>query len=479
MKKIISILLILMVMTTTSLFASGDSEKSAKGEGPVELEFLAQWPISDSEAELLHIIEKKTNTKVNYTVVANQEQRDTIAARLASGDLPDIFFIEDVQAYNDAMLGNLVADFSTSAEKYNLVNLQNEMKVLDEEYGSIFKESDGDYYRLPARRMKAYGWYWVYRADWAKEAGVTYDPYDSEGFINFVNKMKEGHKNSVGITAYGIWGPESSIVSSYCDGMSVQWNRPNLNQDKDSNWYSIDTSDGFRDGLNYLNKLYTSGALDPEIFSMDRDTATQKFIQGKAAVMMVNSPFADALTTAFYGANPNGVMDSFEIAPQGSVNGARGGSTGFYKNWIVGNNSPEKVEAAMRFIDELKSKESQDLAIRDEKWTLASGGEGRHTWTEWTGIVDMDWDNVDPTMAKGLHNADSEVQVINPLYDGYSTEISMQYKPEVASVMEEYVNNFITGNLDINNDATWDAYKKACDKAGLQILIDDITELYN
>lgn len=476
MKKFLSILLLVIMISPTFVFANG--EKETKEKGPVEIEFLAQWPISESEEELLHEIEAKTNTKVTYTVVANQEQRDTIAARLASGDLPDLFFIEDVQAYQDAMLGDLLADFTQWSEKLNLKNIKTEMDVLDSTYGDIFKEENGSYYRLPARRMKAYGWYWVYRADWAEEAGVEYDAYDPQGFINFVNEMKKGHNNAVGLTAYGAWGPVTAFSSSYANGMAVQWNRPNLNQDENGNWYAIETTDGFRDGVAYLNDLYANGVLDPEIFSMDRDTATQKFIQGKAAVLLANSPFADSLTQAFYGANPNGKMDSFAVAPQGTVGGARGGSTGYYKNWVVGKNSEEKTAAAMRFLDELKSVETQALATRDEKWNLSSGGKGNHTWTEWTGIVEMAWDEADSIMAKGLKNADNEVDVINPLYDGYSTEVSMQYKPEVSSVMEEYINNFIVGKLDINNDAIWKQYLQACDKAGLQIILDDITELY-
>jgi len=476
MKKILSILLLVLMVSPAFVFANGESEK--KSEGPVEIEFLAQWPISESEEELLHEIEAKTNTKVTYTVVANQEQRDTIAARLASGDLPDLFFIEDVQAYQDAMLGDLLADFTQWSEDLNLTNLKAEMDVLDSTYGNIFKEENGHYYRIPARRMKAYGWYWVYRADWAEEAGVEYDAYNPEGFIDFVNAMKEGHDNSVGITAYGAWGPVTAFTSSYADGMAVQWNRPNLNQDENGNWFAIETTDGFREGVSYLNDLYESGALDPEIFSMDRDTATQKFIQGKSAVLIANSPFADALTQAFYGANPNGKMDSFAQAPQGTNGGARGGSTGYYKNWCVAKNSEEKTAAAMRFLNELKSAETQALATRAEKWNLSSGGQGNHTWTEWTGIVEMDWDGADQVMAKGLKNADNEVDVINPLYDGYSTDISMQYKPEVASVMEEYINNFIVGALDVNDDATWNKFLVACDKAGLPKILADITELY-
>ncbi|MDC7238095.1 MAG: extracellular solute-binding protein [Sphaerochaetaceae bacterium] len=477
MKKLFSVFLLVLIMTPVFVFANGEKE-AAKSDGPVEIEFLAQWPISDSEEALMHEIEKKTNTKVTYTVVANQEQRDTIAARLASGDLPDLFFIEDVQAYKDAMLGDLLADFTKWSKDLNLTNIQDEMKVLDNTYGNIFKEDNGDYYRLPARRMKAYGWYWVYRADWAKEAGVTYDAYNPQGFIEFVNAMKANHPNSVGLTAYGSWGPLTAFAAAYSKGMPVQWNRPNLNQDKNGNWYAIETTDGFREGVEYLNDLYTQGVLDPEIFSMDRDTATQKFIQGKSAVLMANSPFADALTQAFYGANPNGKMDSFEIAPQGPEGGARGGSTGYYKNWVVAKNSDEKTAAAMKFLNELKSAETKALATRPEKWKLSSGGEGNHTWTEWTGIVEMDWDNADPTMAKGLRNADNEVDVINPLYDGYSTDISMQYKPEVASVMEEYINNFIVGKLDVRNDSVWKQYLNAVDKAGLPIILEDITNYY-
>jgi putative aldouronate transport system substrate-binding protein len=476
MKKVVLGVLILLMLQTALVFASGDKE-GAKKSGPVEIEFMAQWPISEDEQGLIRAIEEKINVKVNYTVIANPQQRETIAARLASGDLPDLFFIEDVQAYSDAQAGNLAANISEIAKRLNLTNILDEIRVIEQDYGKLFTEKDGNYYRLPARRQKAYGWYWVYRQDWAEQAGVSYDP-DYTKFEDFALALVKNHPEAIGFTGYGSWAPVTALTTMFTGKMATEWSRPNLELDENGKWYAIETTDGYREALRYLHGLYASGAMDQEIFSMNRDLATQKFIQGKAGILIANSPFADSLTQAFIGTNPTGKLDSFAYAPKGPKGSARGGSTGYYKSWVISSKSSEKAEAALRFLNELKSAETQQLALRPELWTLAGGGQGNHTFTEWTGKIEPSWDNVDQVMAKGLKYADSEVKVQNPLYMEYTTELSSQYKPEVASVIEEYSNNYIAGILDINSDAIWNEYLKAVDKAGLPILIEDITTFY-
>jgi len=239
----------------------------------------------------------------------------------------------------------------------------------------------------------------------------------------------------------------------------------------------VETSDRYREGLKVLSSMYKQNIMDQEIFSMDQVTAIQKFVQGKSAMLIANSPHADSIVSSFYEANPNGKIDSFENAPRGPYSSARGGSTGYYKSWIVSAN--EKEDYTLKFLNEFKSAESLALATRAEGWDTAGGGHGDHTWSEWMGQIVPNWSKVDPTLSKGLSKADDEVAIQDPRLTEYSSEVFEQYKPEVASYIQDNVAKFVTGVLDINSDADWNAFVKGADNAGLQKLINDIGAFYS
>ncbi len=472
MKKILGSLLLSSLIVSTGLFANGQQDIP---EGPVEIEFLAQWELSEQEMELANAIGEKTGTVLKYNVAPNAEQRNLVATRMAAGDLPDLFFIEDVEPYNDGYNGGLFANISKGAERLGLSNLQAEIREVEKLYGTFFKEDDG-YYRLPARRMKAYGWYWLYRKDWADKAGVSYKP-DMEDFTEFAKALMEASENdAVGFTAYGSWGPLTAFPSAYTGTMPVQWNAPCLKPDASGNWNAVEMSDDYRDSIRMLNYMYETNILDQEIFAMDRVTAIQKFVQGESAMLIGNSPHADTIATSFYEANPNGEIDTFEFAPRGPKSSARGGSTGYYKSWIVSANGRE--DYTLQFLNEMKSAESLAMATRTEGWDNAGGGHGDHTWAEWIGQIVPNWDKVHPTVAKGLSKADDEVAIQDPRLVEYASEVFEQYKPEVASYIQDNVAKFVTGVRDINSDSDWSDFVKGADKVGLKKLIDDIEAAY-
>ncbi|MDC7235291.1 MAG: extracellular solute-binding protein [Spirochaetales bacterium] len=469
MKKVFSILLISLLLPA-AVFAAGQQELP---EGPVEIEFLAQWEVSPQEIALGNEVAEKTGTVLKYNVAPNNEQRNLIATRMAAGNLPDLFFIEDVEPYKDGYEGGLFANLSAGADRLGLANIKAEIKEVENVYGDFFAEDDG-YYRLPARRMKAYGWYWLYRKDWADAAGLSYKP-EMDDFIKFAEAMMAGNPGSVGFTAYGAWAPVSAFGSAFSGQMPVQWNPPCLTP-VSGDWECVETSDRYREGLKVLNYMYKNEVMDPEIFSMDQVTAIQKFVQGKSAMLIGNSPHADSIASSFYEANPNGEIAGAMYAPKGPYSSARGGSTGYYKSWVVSANAKE--DYTLKFLNEFKSAESLAKATRSEGWDTAGGGHGDHTWAEWMGQIVPDWSKVHPTLADGLSKADDEVAIQDPRLVEYASEVFEQYKPEVASYIQDGVAKFITGADDIHSDADWEAYVAGADKAGLQKLIDDISAYY-
>jgi ABC-type glycerol-3-phosphate transport system substrate-binding protein len=470
MKKAL-LLLLSIALVSTFVFASGNSEPT----GPVKVEFLHQAELSDDELTVKTMVEEELNVLIDYNVVSNDQLRTVIATRMAGGDLPDLYQIEDVQPYKDGHLGGLFANISELADTYALGNLLAEIDKVDATYGDIFRE-DGGYFRLPTLQTKAFGWHYVYRKDWADAAGWEYDG-SIESFEELLRiSVEAGGSGTTGWTAGGIWFVGTSAAAAFTGESAVDWNKPNL-REKNGQWYAVEATDAYRDALRWLNKLYEEGLLDQEIYSANKELAIEKFTNGKAGVLGSNTGWEDQVFNAFTQANPDGEMGALPTAPEGPAGFARGSSPGYYKSWIIGTNSDAQSLAAARVLDLLKSKKYLDIMTRAEGFKNMGGGIGAHSWAPLFGRYG-DYSQMHWTVQVGLSNAEEEAVVQDPRYVEYATDISSQYKPEVASVSNDYAPKFVVGDLDINDDAVWDQYLAELDKAGLPILLEDIAAQY-
>jgi putative aldouronate transport system substrate-binding protein len=473
-------LLLMALIITMALVLTGcngaSSKKSSASAKPVEIEFLFQEELSEDELTVFTMAEEALGIKVKYNVVPNDQMRNLIATRMAGGDLPDLFQIEDVQPYKDGYQGNLFANISKLAEENNLESIKKEIVKVEKNYGKIFEEKEG-YFRLPTLQTKAFGWHYVYRKDWADAAGVTYDG-SLNSFIELCRAMvQQGGEGTTGWTAGGTWFTGTSSAAAFTGKSAVTWNVPNLTTNASGKWYAVEATDGYREGLKFQNMMYEEGLLDPEIFSSNKEQAIQKFVTGKAGILGSNTGWEDQVFNAFTQANPNGVMDALETAPKGPAGYARGSSPGYYKSWIIGTRSTEQSLAAIKFLDLMKSDEYLAIMTKDEGFQNMGGGKGAHGLAPVMGAYG-DYSQLHWTAQKGLSHAEEEASVQDPRYVEYATDLSAQYKPEVASVINDYIPKFIIGQLDINDNATWKAYLADMDKAGLPKLLEDIAAQY-
>lgn len=442
----------------------------------VQIEWMDYEPISPDELKLFEEIEKRANCEIKVNVVNNRDYRNVLATRLAGGDLPDIMFIEDVQPYLDGVLAGSYANISKYITSLKLDNVKNMIGRVEAQYGKMFTEKDG-YYRIPQLQTKAYGWHIVYRKDWADALGLKYDG-SIESWLKMARAMKNAHPGTTGVTGFGIWAPGTAIPSAFVGETAPTWNRPNLRTNAAGKWYAVETSDGFRDAMKFMKDMYSDGTLDAEIFSINDTTAKQKFVQGKAAMIFSNTGHEDSIDVAFREANPNGKLGVLENAPKGPKGFVRAGSAGYYKAFVVAKRSEDRVQAAMRVLNVLWSPEIVAMVKRTEGWKNGAGGIGLHSYANRAGVYG-DYSKRQWMARDGLKFAEEEVVIQDPRYVEYATLVSQQYKPEVSSVMEEWITKFISGKADASKDADWKAYLTAVDKAGLPKLIDDITKKYN
>ena len=471
MKKVV-LLIVSIAMTAGLAFGGGQGEST----GPVQIEFMHQAELSEDELIVVKMAEDELGVALRYNVVSNDQLRNVLATRMAGGDLPDLYQIEDVQPYKDGYAGRLLANISEISEELALGNLLEEIEKVERLYGDIFREEEG-YFRIPTLQSKAFGWHYVYRKDWADAAGWEYDG-SIESFRELLEVMVEqGGSGTTGWTAGGTWFIGTSAAATFTGKSAVTWNYPNLTTDSRGNWYAVEATPEYRNSLRWLNELYSRGLLDPEIFSSNKEQAIQKFVTGKAGVLGSNTGWEDQVFNAFTQANPNGEMDALPTAPQGPLGFARGSSPGYYKSWVLGTNSGERTAAAARFLNLMKSNRYLDLMTRDEGFQNMGGGVSRHSWA---GIMGRfgDYSQLHWTVQKGLSNAEEEASVQDPRYVEYATDISSQYKPEVASVINDYMPKFVVGDLDIDDNAVWRAYLNELDRVGLPILLQDIAAQY-
>jgi putative aldouronate transport system substrate-binding protein len=267
--------------------------------------------------------------------------------------------------------------------------------------------------------------------------------------------------------------------------------------------------DEWKQGLEYLNKLYEEGLIDPAAFTQNADAIQQLAnrepdnIMGAAATALISYGFnmtneqprhKDYVTLPPL-KGPNGVQQTLNFA-------------GISKSqFAITNKATEEQQiAAIRLADYLYTEEAivlQENGPEDKGWRKAKDGEldidGKqakyaHIQRESTQTHNDGWEQIGPSLRTYEYRS-SWMAIQDPLADGgYGTrlnteskkyeafhskemypngvfiaqedaEIAAQLKTTIVDYTKSNMAQFITGSKDIGKE--WDAYVKGFD--GLQL----------
>lgn len=473
---------------------------------------------------------EKTGVNIEFEIAPPGTEKEKLTLAIASGDLPDI-----IVGFGGSQFG---VDASTMAI-YGAQGLFVPLNDLIEEYGvetknvyegsplvkDIITSSDGNIYGLP-HVNECYHCFYAQRAwintVWLDNLGLEM-PETTDDLLNVLMAFKEQDANGNG-------DPDDEIPLA---GATTGWNT-NLDgflmqpfvfsEQFNNNRYlvlengvisSVVDTEGWREGLQYLQTFYSNGLFGEESF-------TQEHTQMRQLVETEGEPI---LGMAIAG-GPN-VLASLagerwkEYKAVAPLEGPSGLRQAAYNPWGIRSGdcvisaTSEYPEVAFRWCDGLYDRETtlfSIFGIENEQWKWAEAGDiglnGEpaiwHRLSTFGELQNVHWAQVGPTyrpnhlrLGEKVRNPEDLEVVLysetNTKYEPYARGVEDIIPPlaftedqsiELADIQLSVVDHvtqmsaqFILGQADL--DADWDSYVETLNTLGLPRMVGIYQEAYD
>ncbi|GMK39388.1 lipoprotein LipO [Paenibacillus sp. CCS19] len=238
-----------------------DRGNAPAGAGPVTDNYWTQW------------IQKEfgdpNNIKLEFVPVPRNQEVDKLNVLMATGDAPDIVFTYDMNTIYNYIKDDGLADLTQL-----IGNAPNLKKYLGDEVLS-YGVFSGKQYTIPAKRTLQFTQSSYIRKDWLDRLGLPV-PTTTQQFYDTMKAFKEKDPGQVGsklipydfsaINGSNITSP-FVLVNSFVQKMSEE------------DFYTFASTNntipellkpGYKDGLQFLNKMYQEGLINPD-FALDKD----------------------------------------------------------------------------------------------------------------------------------------------------------------------------------------------------------------
>ncbi len=528
MKRLFSLLLCLCILSTMGLAMGEGEKKSLTVICPVS----AKVEDYDTNAFILWL-EEQTGIDVNWIQVPIASWDDKISAIMVSGDYPDVISFGNAYAGSRVTQQKwadegLIIPLDDLIEEYGVYS----KKMFEEQPGldTMIALNDGKIYSLCTYSDIIHCNYssrmWV--NDTFLEALDMDKPETLEEFHEYLVGVKENDVNGNGdandevpYVAFGNWGGDlfTFIMNSFVH-YNGRWEKLDINEDGEI--YSVLGMDEFREGLKFMHQLYDEGLIYEGSISITADgcKALGESGEGYGIIGAITGTGCSAAITG------DEIYHQYSaLSPLEGPDGMRQTPWYRYVNvresaWMI-TNKCEDTETAMKLGDFLLSYDSTMRLRKGEYgvwWREAEEGEttidGRPaTFVELQSygneVQNSHLDNdlmfyetrgvflddrafgpdTDLWSAANLQFFMSEA--CKEYYIPYAREvlpqvtILTQYNDEYNVILTDlntYVTEkmtaFLTGEIDINDDAVWEDYLEGLKSIGLERLIEIYTESY-
>lgn len=532
MKKVVTFLLSLVLslsICSTALCYQQDPNLNAPGEIPVCKESVTLTvgvPVDACITDLTtnrmtEMLKGELNVNFKFVTYAASEMIDKINIMVAGGnqELPDVILFglmtssypSDIAVYNWAMNGAVIplTDYIENASVY-LKESAEKAGGLDSILAQI-TSPDGEVYGMPSYARALPNDYntklWIYQP-WLDKLGLS-APTNAEELYQVLKAFKEKDPNGNGKADEIPFTSENSLPYYWRRGLMSMF----TNVGDTANYIAVSDgklvpsymTDGYREGLRYINKIISEGLISPLTFTQDNAQLKTLMSQEETVVGMTIAPSAatlmpttDERRALYVGIAPLAAADGTVITPINPTKAAIAG--------VVTTNC-SNPEVAFRFLDMLCSEKYTVMnrwGEKDVDWiTPKEGAEalyammGYAPYLQETGNIsfgseqNQSWHVTGP-MTRGYEisagmcwNGDplnSEYMIANimPEYYGkgpkeYITKIIYTEEEndriaEPMTTIKSYVDEcfalFATGEMNVDTD--WDAYLGELKQMGIE-----------
>ena len=238
------------------------------------------------ENDVFNYIKDKLGVTINY--ILSDPTRDKVT--LASGDLPDIMQISDsdlgtyITGGHLACLDDYLDEYGPDLTANMPLALEFSRQNLSSDTGKLYGLTANCYINKVSTPNYNYALGMFLRWDYYKELGYP-EIVSNDDYLNVLKQMQTAHprtddgKMVYGISGWTDWGLWAFYVSY---AFSHGWMNGDADAylfDPDGNIQPTFSKDGgiFKDAIQFLNKGYNMGLVDPEMFSQTNADWITKF----------------------------------------------------------------------------------------------------------------------------------------------------------------------------------------------------------
>ncbi|MFC3798369.1 extracellular solute-binding protein [Cohnella sp. GCM10012308] len=287
-----------------SAASSASASTQSDASTPIELTMMGpkqsiQGPWEDMD--FFKEMEKRTNIHFKFDTppITSYQEKKNLA--FASGDLPDVLFAAQLTPSEEVNYGKqgLIVPLEDLIERH----APNIKKLLDDNPAvrKSITTTDGHIYALPQVTELAHNLInktWINGA-WMKNVGADQAPKTTEELYALLKAFKEkdanqnGKNDEIPLSGINIDSIRPFILSAfgYLSNYSVLSNQLDVVQVIDDKVVYVPTTEGYKQYLIYMNKLYKEQLLDNEIFSQTSEQFTAKGKENRIGVFPSAAPF--------------------------------------------------------------------------------------------------------------------------------------------------------------------------------------------
>lgn len=486
-----------------------EEQPKEQPEEPVELTIAMNIVTPKEDSYAKKYVEEKLNVKLNLINMDPASYAEQLNIRLASGEIPDLFFLPTLAQYADQGVLREITQEEIRREmpKYaESIDQLNEMIWLR----PIVK---GKGYSIPQYWAPGtYPFAGAFNATWLKNVGYDSPPATIDEMEDVLRKLRNddpdgnGQKDTYGMSP-AMQGSDTQAFSTIFGGFDTYpyyW----LEQPDGTLAKGIVTSN-VRDALKVLHKWYKEDLIDPEFLTQDHAMAMDKFVTGKvgynehniinswgvpewegtpanllkqntgndlAVAPPLSGPYGPGANYAFGGYGTNiGMGAHLENDP---VKVAK-----IYEILRAVTEDPEFFIAVMYGIEGETYEEKDGALVSTLDPNVAAqdyglGGYFTFYMQIQTFLNQYAYnDHLEAAMLKNLTGNDGKPlpKKLNQII--VSLPSAAEY-PDMGAFEREKVFAFITGGLDPNNDTVWEQFVQDWNSRGGDVLTKEANDIF-
>lgn len=355
-----------------------------------------------------------------------------------------------------------------------------------EYYHELCELSDGEMYMIPALlNGDVQNVCWIYREDIFAEAGITEVPTDWDSFYACLKTLKEKYPESYPLCFRQLNNSKMSLFANLAQQWGVNYDSVNFlsHNPADNTYYQGASTDEMRVLLQHFKILLDEGLLHPGSMSFGTAEWKAAMTDGTSFITHDKAFQVDSIESAGKGADENYSLAWFNNIPMVESDMAYSCKNNISTAvWFVTTRCPD-VELACRYIDWLFTDEgtlatcwgeegvSYGVNENGKKYFLDSfPAEERAQMAMYSNTANIDFEATLATYSEkaqacildcmeAAKNGDYNDKTLS--FNAADQKIVSTYVANYRDVRASYLQKFLLGQLDINNDAHWQEYKDA------------------